>query len=555
MLLPWHIVRRAVERRLQRSRPGYLPWDMGHEVLPLPVDFENRSVDMTFNEVSVDALDWLYNVSSNPVVERIVIMAIGGLPASVQQYAASTWRDTWNMAFTRWDILKESTHWQKVNEVLACLPGSECTLERLFRSHLFLPAPVYWPETIIHNTGNARFDLALAITPMVRRTPIQIRELFIESHKVAVHPLVWSKFVTLAAFNGAFRLSDPKVTSGAHARFIAVMLPEYYSPSPPNDTVSPDTLRHALKVCPPPALWDYLLEMPALMAFDVGPSSSSSTSVRALLAAAKFALHHIDEGHTLPEVDIDVSSLASEAQSHWTLLEAVLRYLTSVCYHMDEPTLVLRDEVMQLLEQIIVLEAFRHLDSPSVLIHLLDGCQHEAYCLFVQDEWIQRVGPLWIAGWDWAGFTTEVLYPAPEEQIIDSYISGLTSLSMAVSRQQFVDHLYDPENLAIALCVVFPDAGTLRSLIALNPTHSSWDRCRTLLESIIAWNRSPDRENTEFPGDYLLGSKIVQCSDRSVSLEEDIRRRFTGEEAGKKLDMAMQVLNESLPVAESSRPQ
>ncbi|KAF9030704.1 hypothetical protein BDZ89DRAFT_1064483, partial [Hymenopellis radicata] len=452
---------------------------------------------------------------------------------------------------------------------------------------------------------------------MVQRTPspFEMRELFISSHKTAVHPLVWNKLVTLAASNGAFRLSDPKVTAGAHARFIAVMLPEY--PSLANDTGSPRTLRRALEVSPPPALWDNFLQMPALMAFDVGPSSSLSISLRALLAAAKFALHHIDEGHTLPEVDIDVSSLASEAQSHWTLLETVLSYLSSLwALDLDEPIPVLRDEVIQLLEQIIGLEAFRHLNSlghtPSIPIHLLDGCtssilllrytcafsnpsyplrpihatllhiamsrlqynlhsvytqhpmdsvsfysierladslmaealdsgHHEAYCLFVQDEWMQRFGPLWIAGWAWSRFNTTDITPG----IIDRYVSGLTSPSMAVSRQQFVDHLYEPENLAIAVCVVFTDAESLRSLTALNPTHPSWDRCRALMESIIAWNRNPNREITEFPGDYLLSSKVVQCADRSVHLEEHIRRRFTGEKAREKLDMALQIMNES----------
>ncbi|KAF9030740.1 hypothetical protein BDZ89DRAFT_660607 [Hymenopellis radicata] len=338
-----------------------------------------------------------------------------------------------------------------------------------------------------------------------------------------------------------------------------------------------------------------------------------------LLAAAKFALHHIDEGHTLPEVDIDNSSLACEIQSHWTLLHTVLSYL-KWCYSIDERSL------NELLEQIVLLqvEAFRLLDSPdhtpSVPVHLLDGCMsailsicerntigkvsyparpihttllhvtmsrlqynytqhpmdyvsfrsmlrsadslmraalnaghHEAYCLFAQDKWIQRLGPLWMAGWDWE--TGPVLYPRLGVQIIDCFVFGLTTPSMAVSRQQFIDHLYEPENLAIAVCVVFPDAEMLRSLTALNPTHSSWDRCRALMESIIAWNRSPDRETTEFPGEYLLASKVVQCSDQSVSLEEHIRRRFMGEEAGEKLDMAMQVLNESLLVEQSSRPQ
>ncbi|KAF9030709.1 hypothetical protein BDZ89DRAFT_660114 [Hymenopellis radicata] len=372
MLLPWHIARRAVERQLQHSRYlGYLPWDMhktGHEVLSL-LDLENRSVGMTFNEVSVDALDWLYKMSSNPVVERIVLMAIGGLPASVQQYAESTWRNALGMELK--DIVTESTQKAQDNDtVLKCLPGSEGTLERLFRSYLFLPNHLDPPSSIL-NTGNARFDLALAITPMVRRTPVQIRELFIESHEVAVHPLVWSKLVTLAASNGAFRLSDPKVTAGAHALFAAVMLPEFIGPLPHLDTVSPQTLRHALEVFPPPALWDYFLEMPALMDFDVGPSLSLSTPFRALLAAAKFALHHIDEGHTLPEVDIDGSSLASEAQSHWMLLEAALAYLGSVCPFKDELT-------MQLMDQIVVLKAFRRFDrpnyTPSVSMHLLDGC-------------------------------------------------------------------------------------------------------------------------------------------------------------------------------------
>ncbi|KAF9011464.1 hypothetical protein BDZ89DRAFT_1077777 [Hymenopellis radicata] len=52
---------------------------------------ETIAVESEYNKLSVDALDWLFNASSNPTVQSLVVQAIGGLPPDVEVYARATW--------------------------------------------------------------------------------------------------------------------------------------------------------------------------------------------------------------------------------------------------------------------------------------------------------------------------------------------------------------------------------------------------------------------------------------------------------------------------------
>ncbi len=76
-----------------------------------------------------------------------------------------------------------------------------------------------------------------------------------------------------------------------------------------------------LQACPHPALWDYLLEMPSLSPFDVDPFLPKNQ--RVLLAAARFAVHHIGKD-TAEERSLTRPSSSDEVRWQWILLETVL---------------------------------------------------------------------------------------------------------------------------------------------------------------------------------------------------------------------------------------
>ncbi|KAF8916030.1 hypothetical protein CPB85DRAFT_364837 [Mucidula mucida] len=133
---------------------------------------------------------------------------------------------------------------------------------------------------------------------------------------------------------------------------------------------------------------------------------------------------------------------------------------------------------------------------------------------------MKTFGPLWVIRWphDWLW---------PRWCTLSAYISGLVSASMASCRQEYIDHLHEPDNLAIAMCVLSEDLESLQSLIELNPTHPSWERCRGIMEAIVAWNASPNCETTEFPVDLVRGMS-VHCPDQSIHLAKPLRTRFMG---------------------------
>ncbi|KAF9001030.1 hypothetical protein BDZ89DRAFT_1082063, partial [Hymenopellis radicata] len=69
---------------------------------------EMKAVKANYDKLSVDALDWLFNVSSNPTVHSLVVQAIGGLPPDVEAYARATWRGQDEIKRVRDDLYLQS---------------------------------------------------------------------------------------------------------------------------------------------------------------------------------------------------------------------------------------------------------------------------------------------------------------------------------------------------------------------------------------------------------------------------------------------------------------
>ncbi|KAF9027805.1 hypothetical protein BDZ89DRAFT_1160572 [Hymenopellis radicata] len=132
-----------------RNRKLAIPSDhqsfMASEVLQyqskLLAQLESDAVQDAHDTLAVDALDWLYHMSSNPTVHSLVLQGISGLPADSCSYAVIKWSDATSM---------QSQRHQLVREALSSLdfPGQPWVVERLCRSYLFLP-PVGDSEELI----------------------------------------------------------------------------------------------------------------------------------------------------------------------------------------------------------------------------------------------------------------------------------------------------------------------------------------------------------------------------------------------------------------------
>ncbi len=102
---------------------------------------ESDAVQSVWGELSVEALHWLFSMSSNPTVRSIVIQAIGGLHPALQSKAQGLFNNIGLvLSQSCVDCLSESsTMYQKP------LPDLETKLERLLRCKLVLSDESFIP--------------------------------------------------------------------------------------------------------------------------------------------------------------------------------------------------------------------------------------------------------------------------------------------------------------------------------------------------------------------------------------------------------------------------
>ncbi|SJL00656.1 uncharacterized protein ARMOST_03969 [Armillaria ostoyae] len=100
-------------------------------------ELESDAVQSVWGELSVEALHWLFSMSSNPTVHSIVIQAIGSLHPALQSKAQGLFNNIDLMESTVECLSRPSRIYQTP------LPGLETKLERLLRCKLVLSDESY----------------------------------------------------------------------------------------------------------------------------------------------------------------------------------------------------------------------------------------------------------------------------------------------------------------------------------------------------------------------------------------------------------------------------
>lgn len=99
---------------------------------------EQEQVKQLSNDLSVEALHWLFSVSSNPSVQSIATQAIGGLPGSSLQKVVKVFRNAEDIREVHRELLDSCLDVTGMGCVKP-LPVMQSKLERLLRFELFIP--------------------------------------------------------------------------------------------------------------------------------------------------------------------------------------------------------------------------------------------------------------------------------------------------------------------------------------------------------------------------------------------------------------------------------
>ncbi|KAF8915678.1 hypothetical protein CPB85DRAFT_1432701 [Mucidula mucida] len=265
-------------------------------------------------------------MSSNPSLHSVVLQAIGGLPGAVKEYAEGVWAGAHAMRVARRELIQESTIYS-AEGVKECLHEAEHTLERLCRSFIFLPRKFDALGKIQSFSGDDRLKAAIWIASIPTTVNQQDLGDFLSlSYHKQLHPFVWKELVKRAVDYGSFHASDPKM-SASYAHLITVILPAH-SPVQTSTSSLRMTLRATINVHLPD-IWNHLLNIPVLSPFISHSSIPSSPYYRAILAAGKFAVHHLRVTGTSSQVHTQ-SLLNPNLEQDWhhvEFLKLVLEYV------------------------------------------------------------------------------------------------------------------------------------------------------------------------------------------------------------------------------------
>ncbi|KAF9029723.1 hypothetical protein BDZ89DRAFT_1065206 [Hymenopellis radicata] len=190
---------------------------------------ERIAVESDYDKLSVDALDWLFNVSSNPTVHSLVVQAIGGLPPEVEVYARATWEGQVEINDVRDHLYLQSRGRRSVIGY-----GSVC--ERLIRSFCFISNRCYaldWEDFDEPRSMAAAWAAHALAEPYYYMAPDctrDLRKFFCTFNELDLHPLIWVALVRSAlAVNSSyhcFQLDSPEDLSGQdYAHIISLFLP------------------------------------------------------------------------------------------------------------------------------------------------------------------------------------------------------------------------------------------------------------------------------------------------------------------------------------------
>ncbi|KAF9036083.1 hypothetical protein BDZ89DRAFT_1061910 [Hymenopellis radicata] len=280
---------------------------------------ETEAVYRVYDDLSVDGLDWLFTMSSNPSIHSIVVQAIGGLPVEAKEYADVMWLDRPDLKSKLVALIGQSTH-DKKPSLRVYSGGCDDTLERLSRSIVVLSLPL----KIEFNTIPQSISLATAeILTYQDLVPSTFYNFILSHHKARIHPLVWMRIIAMLHRGGVFtsvHQSDDAYLLLLRALILRILLPRALSSTRiavgsswagPLELMS---LQDTVEVYLQDTAHRYLLTI--LSSYDIPsvtpPSSSAkeSSSHRIFLAAGHFAVHTLaslsDESLTFRHRNFDV---------------------------------------------------------------------------------------------------------------------------------------------------------------------------------------------------------------------------------------------------------
>ncbi len=186
-----HVMQYIQHFQVQQSTSNAVKWKDLKEL-------ELEAVESVSGELSVEALHWLFSMSSNPTVQSIVLQAIGGMHPTLQNKAKELFNDVGLME----QLLEQclSTYPQRP------VAGLETKLERLSRCNLVfcnkMPFFIYLPEM-------SCVELSPYVEASIDRRLFGNRDRYLFIKKVAhneamshssnepwcFHPLVWINLI------------------------------------------------------------------------------------------------------------------------------------------------------------------------------------------------------------------------------------------------------------------------------------------------------------------------------------------------------------------------
>ncbi|KAK0438051.1 hypothetical protein EV421DRAFT_984489 [Armillaria borealis] len=519
---------------------------------------ESESVQQSATNLAVEALLWLFSVSSNPTVQSLVIQSVGGLPMASNEALFKLETNILPMRGVHRSLLNswlqpDEKHPDCDKPVL----GMELKVERLLRFSRYYPRDIIPPDINSFKLAvaiqlNGDYGLQAEERSVAWPDPATFfRDIICHSRSSELPPLCWSHLVEVAGREGAFcplDRDDDKHTNLFPLHLCSAILCslEASQKGLEHDFASPLVLefKDALAYFPG-KIYDGVLSM--IYQFVRDPPSGQSSlpqQLRVFAAAIEFLLHRL----ALPESDM------SHTIIHYSLTSAVKWIGGQIISSTGATT------VIPALEGILTASVLQGKDLHDVESRWNDLCHSTIFAyqdlitfapsacsLRGLQSMFDFVTINWGYEWFFSGgcdvscsaladllasrvpaayavflghrclefFGNHVFRSAVCIPVISEYVAGLSALSQGLDGtmdgamlQQHIDHLHEPRNL-FAACSILATRGVtdyhrdatrndITALAQLRPQDAAWDECRRKLGDLI--------ENDD--GDFFSGKFI-----------------------------------------------
>ncbi|KAF9027428.1 hypothetical protein BDZ89DRAFT_1160808 [Hymenopellis radicata] len=580
------------------------------EVLPSKsksfTQLESDPVQDAHDTLSVDALDWLYHMSSNPTVHTLVLQGISGLPAASHSYAATKWGGARNM---------ENQRYQLIEELSFDIDPPWAVLERLARSYVFLRLDndeSRVPEYFYKIAQSEHYDpctraVTAASWVASRRLPVTVHEAlpFFASHSLGLllHPLIWEEIVRVVLNHQLSSVID----ESSLVQFVYLVFKNHLGATSPDASLM--TGGEVVWTRLQPEIWDALIKWPLLARHDNVPVESISSYYRTLLATGKMSLSHVlhHRDNTMdhftigdcqhlellvcvarlstfndPDVmlnvdlwtvvfdflctvitviqDISVTSLQSQKYNHRLHLTGSIQsfywHRSSLMPEFHFPRLEFLLQTWagfyDCIEYDSDLKDDRHklsnLSLPmDIMGYALSRGHEEAYRIFKDGGWMGIIFTDW-AIWGYLN-------------VIRGCIEGLYTLTSDLNRRKFCEYLHRPQQLILGFMLIIAGNPPCRPLHSLRdlviqlakicPTHTSWRDCDAELKAILAWAQTLNPEISLFPWPPSLQNLSATAAFRKYTLVDRIARRFSDQVMQECLEIGLETLHTILENAQS----